>query len=105
MQKLGRLNATLALFLMLAVTLLLTPAGVPLILRLLIALLVSLAVTQVVLLLFRRSGYKAALPEKKEIYDSAHIVDFSWRATTFEFANETFTEHFRRLNKPLLMDI
>lgn len=102
--KLGRLSAILALFLVLAAALLLTPAAMLVQLRLLIALLLSLSAAQVVVLLFRRSRREAALPEKKEIYRSANIVDFSWRATTFEFANETFAERFKRLNEPLLMD-
>jgi hypothetical protein len=104
LQKLSRLLALLALVLTMAVVLLLTPAAMALVLRLLIGLLGGLAASEMMLILFRRAQLRAALPLKKEIQDSARIVGFSWRATTFEFANETFAERFRAINEPLLME-
>jgi hypothetical protein len=34
-----------------------------------------------------------------------HIANFSWRATTFEFVNETFADQFRAMNEARLMEI
>jgi len=104
LQKLGRLLALLALLLTTAVLLLLTPAAMAFILRLLIGLLGGLSAAELVFTLVRRAQRQAALPVKKEIRNSACIADFTWRATTFEFTNETFAEHFRAINEPLLME-
>jgi hypothetical protein len=54
--------------------------------------------------LFQRAQQKAALPEKQAIRRSGRIVTFSWRATTFEFVNQTFAERFETLNESLLME-
>lgn len=105
LEKIGRL-VSIALFLLtLAVVILLTPAGLAFLLRLLIGLLAAGAVTAVSLHLFHRAQANAARPEKKAIRQSAQIAAFSWRATTFKFENETFTERFKEINEPLLMEI
>ena len=82
-----------------------TPAGLSFILRLLIALLIGGGVTFGVFVFFRRAIGNAALPEKKAILQSAQIETFSWRATTFSFTNDAFTERFIDLNEPFLMEI
>ncbi len=104
LQKLGTVAAGLMFLLTLSVSLLLSPASMDFPLRLLVALMLSLAFTQLLLVIFKRSRQKAALPIKKEIVESARISLFSWRTITFEFANEMFSERFQALNKPLLMD-
>lgn len=63
----------------------------------------GLVVASAVRVYFRRTALKAALPEKKAILDAARLANFSWRATTFEFANETFVERFVDLNENLVM--
>lgn len=54
--------------------------------------------------LFRRKSLAEARPQKKAILKSARMVYFSWRATTFEFENETFAQWFEELNEPGLME-
>lgn len=105
LQKIGRLVCGLLFLLVFALGLLLTAAELGFILRLLIALSAAALVTTAVYLWFRRAQFRAARPEKKAIRESAGIVTFSWRATTFEFANETFRERFKALNESRLMEI
>ena len=105
LQKIGRLVCGILFLLALALTLLLTPAGLGFVLRLLMALLVAAVLTAAVYLWFRRLHFRAARPQKKAIRNSAGIATFSWRATTFDFSNETFAERFRDLNEALLMEI
>jgi hypothetical protein len=76
----------------------------PLVVRLLISLSVGALTGSVVLAYFRRIRAEAALPEKKAILASAHMVEFSWRATTFEFENEAFFDKFVELNRTELME-
>lgn len=102
--KIGRLAAGAAFALAVALVLLLTPGEVTLFLRLLVALALGVVLGQLTLLLFQRAQQKAALPEKQAIRQSARIVEFSWRATTFEFVNQTFAERFEAMNESLLMD-
>jgi len=105
LQKIGRLVSATLFLLTLAVVILLTPVSLAFILRLLTGLLAAAGVTAVSLHLFRRAQANAARPEKKAIRQSAQIAAFSWRATTFNFENETFTERFKEINEPLLMEI
>jgi hypothetical protein len=55
--------------------------------------------------LAQRAQWKAALPEKQAVRGSAKVTNFSWRATTFEFTNETFAERFEAMNESVLMEI
>jgi hypothetical protein len=102
--KIGRLAAGMVFVTAVAPTLLLIPAEIALLLRLLVALAAGMMLGQLALLLFQRAQQKAALPEKQAIRRSARIVTFSWRATTFEFANPTFAERFEAMNESLLME-
>lgn len=104
-QKISWLVTGVVSLVALAVGLLLTPTALAFATRLLIALGITLLVALASLRLFRRAHANAALPAKKSILAAARITTFSWRATTFEFTNETFTERFRRLNENLLMEI
>ena len=102
--KIGRLAASGVFVVAAALVLLLAPAEIALLLRLLVALALGLVLGQLTLLLFQRAQQKAALPEKQAIRRSGRIVTFSWRATTFEFVNQTFAERFETLNESLLME-
>ncbi len=104
LQTIGRLATGGALLLTLAVALLLTPARMTFGLRVLLALLAGLIVAEGVVLWFRRLVQNAASPERKAIREAVAISHFSWRATTFDFANETFAARFQQLNQPYLMD-
>jgi hypothetical protein len=105
LQKIGRLVCGVLFLLALALLLLLTPDRLDFTLRLLIALSTAAGLSTVVYLWFRRARFLAARPEKKAIRNSAGIANFSWRATTFEFNNETFAKRFRDLNETLLMEV
>ncbi len=105
LQKLDWLVSGAVFLLVLAITLSLIPAGLAFWLRLLSAGLVGLAATAVSHTLFQRKIRSAYLQEKQAILASARIVNFSWRATTFTFENETFRERFIEINEPLLMEI
>lgn len=104
-RNVGRLAAGGLLLLVLAVVLLLTPAGLSFLLRLMLALLAGLVAAEGAVLWFRRLARRAASPAKQAILNAAVIVHFSWRATTFDFVNETFAERFKQLNEPYLMEL
>lgn len=104
LQKIGMLVGTAVFLITTAILLIATPAGLGFILRLLIALLIGGTLTFGVAAFFRRAISNAALPEKKAILQAAQIETFSWRATTFSFANDAFTERFVDINESLLME-
>ncbi len=104
-QKIGWLVTAVITLLLLAIGLLLTPAGLSFGIRLLLVLVVAGLAGWVVLRLFHRVVDQAARPEKKAVLTSATIQTFSWRATTFTFTNETFVERLKYLNHHLLMEI
>jgi hypothetical protein len=103
--KISRLAAGAVFVAAAGLVLLLSPAEIALSLRLLVALGLGVLLAQSTLLLFQRAQQRAALPEKQAIRQSAQIVTFSWRATTFEFINPTFAERFEAMNESLLMDV
>lgn len=102
LRKLSRLVSP-AIALLVLIVLLLMPSGMPYLLRIPASIVGALIAGIGLHLWFDRRSQKAALPEKKEILSSASIADFSWRATTFEFANETFCDRFIELNRAKLM--
>ena len=104
LQKIGRLASAALFLLTLGAAVWLTPAGMSFLLRLLVGLSAAAGVTAVSLHFFHRAQANAARPEKKAIRQSAQIATFSWRAATFNFADETFTERFQEINEPLLME-
>lgn len=85
--------------------LLLLPANWALWLRLAIGVGVGLAAAVVVRQLVQPAIDKAATPQKQGVRQSIRMDRFSWRATTFTFANEAFSERFEELNSTLLMEI
>ncbi len=105
LQKIGWLLQTAVFLLSTLIILIVTPSGLAFILRLFIALSIAGGLTYSIALLFRRTIRKAALPEKQAILNAAQIDTFSWRATTFAFENNLFTERFVDLNKPYLMEL
>lgn len=102
--RLGRFVAVLAGLLTLTVAYFLSPGGMPTILRLILAIALAVVVARAVLSFFRRRSLAAAHPEKLAILDSAQMTRFSWRATTFQFANDEFARQFTLLNQSRLMD-
>ena len=101
----GRVVSIAAPLLVLLLVFALLPSGLSSWLRLGAGLLMAFVAFQILRNVFRRAIRKAALPEKLAILDSATMVDFSWRATTFEFENELFAERFSELNENQLMEI
>lgn len=83
---------------------LLLTSFLPLWLRLIIAIVVATLAAIGIRELFKRKSLAEARPQKKAILKSARMVYFSWRATTFEFENETFAHWFKKLNEPALME-
>lgn len=104
LQRLGPVVAALVGLLVTAVLFLLVFSGLPVLLRLFMALIPAILVSTGIIYIFRKMVYKAALPEKQNIRDAAHIATFSWRATTFEFTNEEFARQFSQLNEQRLME-
>ncbi len=104
LQKIGLLVTTAVFLITTAILFIIIPSGLNFILRLLFALLLSAGLAFGVQTFFRRSMHNAALPEKKAILQSAQIETFSWRATTFSFENDLFTERFIDINKSFLME-
>jgi hypothetical protein len=105
LQKLGLAATVTAGALAFILLLILLPAGLATLLRPLMALIVALAPAAAVYTYFKRAARAAARPAKRAILESARMVHFSWRATTFEFANDSFARQFAQLNRSLLMDI
>jgi uncharacterized membrane protein HdeD (DUF308 family) len=104
LEKLGWLAAAGAGLIVLALVLMLLPAGTPFWLQAVLGLLAGGMGGTAVFHLFRRLSAHKTLPEKKAILQSARIETFSWRAATFTFTNETFRERFQEINKPLLVE-
>jgi predicted Na+-dependent transporter len=77
----------------------------PLLAGLIISLAIGTMVGLGVRLYFRRIRAEAARPEKKAILASTQLVKFSWRATTFEFENEEFSDRVEELNQEKLMEL
>lgn len=103
-QRLGLL-ATVGIGIILFIAgVLVIPGLVPLWLRLIAALIVATLAAAGVRSLFRQKSLAAARPQKKAILKSVRMVYFSWRATTFEFENDTFAQWFKKLNEPGLME-
>lgn len=103
--RLGRIITVAAAIVLFVASYFLLPSFLPVWLRLLFS--AGLIVLVVVGLagIFRQRREEAARPEKQAILNAAQMVDFSWRATTFEFKNEPFAERFQELNQSHLMEI
>jgi hypothetical protein len=104
-QRLGLIATAGIGFIIFIAGILLLTGLLPLWLRLIIALLVASLAAAGVWELFKHKSLAEARPQKKAILQSARMVYFSWRATTFEFENETFASCFKKLNEPGLMEV
>lgn len=77
----------------------LLPADLLLGLRLLLVLVPAGIIANAIRQNIQHNSLKRARPEKQEILNAAKIVTFSWRTTTFDFANETFAAKVMALNQ------
>jgi hypothetical protein len=102
--RLSWLFSAIAWLLAFLLLLLLMPVVLSPLLRLILAALAATAVAFACFRVCRRIALRHARPEKKAILGAARIRDFSWRATTFEFSNEHFAEHFAAENANHLFD-
>lgn len=105
MRSFGRLGSLVGGLLMLFFLFIIFPKGLTIPLRVLFATVSSLAFGAVIYFYFERRRSQGAKPKKKAILSSATMSNFSWRATTFEFSNESFAQDFEELNRPNLMEI
>lgn len=103
-QRLGLIAMTGLGFIIFIISALVLNSLLPFWLSLIIALVVATLAAIGLRDLFRRKSLTEARPQKKAILKSARMVYFSWRATTFEFENETFAQWFEELNEPGLME-
>jgi hypothetical protein len=103
--KIGAASGALAFSLLLLLTFIFLPSALPIEARVLLALLVAGLVAVGLYTLFRRAAARSARPEKKAILNAVRLADFSWRATTFEFANEDVARRFADLNRSRLMEL
>lgn len=103
-QRLGLIAMTGLGFIIFIISTLVLNSLIPFWLSLIIALVVATLAAIGLRDLFRRKSLAEARPQKKAILKSARMVYFSWRATTFEFENETFAQWFEELNEPGLME-
>lgn len=98
-QKQGWLAAGLGFILLLLGLLFLLPAGFPFVYRFLFALGAGGLAAMGIGALFRQRRLRHARPEKQAILAAAQLTDFSWRAMTLAFADETFARRFAELNE------
>lgn len=107
-ERLGKLKfiiAGAALVVVLLAFYLVLPPSLPGSLRWLIAVGGAFLVTAVIFIFVQHKVQETYLPEKQAVLNAARITEFSWRATTFEFEDDTFSQRFVELNEPLLMEI
>ncbi|MGW8318708.1 MAG: hypothetical protein ACWGPS_05635 [Candidatus Promineifilaceae bacterium] len=103
-QRISLVAAGAIAFLSLALLLVIKPDGLALLVWLLFSLPTALLLAAGVYGLLDRKRRAAARPEKKAILRAAQIMDFSWRATVFDFNNDTFAERFVVLNESVLIE-
>jgi hypothetical protein len=105
LHRLGRV-ASVAVFLLVAIlAFILFNRLLPLLAGLFVSLAIGTMVGLGVRLYFRRIRAEAARPEKKAVLASAELLEFSWRAATFEFENEEFSDRVEELNQEKLMEL
>ncbi|HUS95031.1 MAG TPA: hypothetical protein VMZ24_07645 [Patescibacteria group bacterium] len=82
----------------------LLPSALPVWLRLLAGIILAGLVVLGLRGIFRQRSAEVARPEKLAILASARMDSFTWRATTFHFSREDFSEQFCQLNEQQLME-
>ena len=103
-QRIGLLVTGVAVVLVLALSFFLLPSEFPVWLRLLAGAIFAGLFGFGLRGIFRQRTTEVARPEKKAILEAVKIDSFSWRATTFHFRREDFSEQFRKLNEQQLME-
>jgi hypothetical protein len=86
-----------------AIGLLVTPAQLAFVFRLCVALGIAMLGGTAILFIFHTLSHRAILPEKQAILNTAHIVTFTRRTTTFSFSNQAFHERFVSINNSLVI--
>ncbi len=104
MRTLGRLGAIVGGLLLFVTVILILPGGLATPWRILFAALFSAAFGRLISFYFDGRRRRGIRPEKAAIQSSASMLEFSWRAATFEFDNEVFAERFEELNEQNLME-
>lgn len=104
LQKIVRLLTGVAFMSLVLIVLLITPGSMLIWFRLLAAAVLGAVAAFVVYRLFRPLVSRAARPQKQTILAAACLDGFSWRSTTFSFANDTFAQRFRALNEELILE-
>lgn len=102
-QQLSWLLAGLVWLATLALLLLLLPGAFSLPIRFSFATIAALAAAVAAFRYGRHLALQRARPEKKAVLEAVRITDFSWRATTFVFANDAFAERFVAVNHKHLL--
>ena len=102
LQKIRWLILGVALPLTFALTLLLTPASLPFLLRLLFAASVVSILGVCLWAYFQNRIYAAALPAKAAVRQSVQIRDFSPGMTALVFSNGEYSARFKAVNLDLL---
>jgi hypothetical protein len=104
MRSFGRLGSIVGGLLVLIILFIILPKGLTIPWRVLFATFSSLAFGAIIYFYFERRRSQGARPKKKAILSSVAMSNFSWRAATFEFNNESFAKDFEELNRPNLME-
>jgi hypothetical protein len=103
-QRIGLLVTGATAIAVLALGFILLPSALPVWLRLLAGIILAGLVSLGLRGIFMQRSAEVARPEKKTVLEAAKMVNFSWRATTFHFSREDFSEQFSRLNEQQLME-
>ena len=104
-RRLSWLLSSLAWLASFSVLFFLLPAGLGAPFRFFISVTIALIIAASTFRYGRRTALRRARPQKQAILKAATLIDFSWRATTFEFVNETFAENFSTINESRLFNI
>ena len=104
LHKIVRLLAGVAFMSLVLIVLLVSPDTMLIWFRLLIAAALGAVAALVVYRLFQPLIARAARPQKQAILAAARLDGYSWRSTTFSFANDTFAQRFRALNQELILE-
>ena len=103
-QRIGLLVTWATAVAVLALGFFLLPSVLPVWLRLLAGIILAGLVALGLRGIFKQRSAEVARPEKIAILEAAQMVNFSWRATTFHFSREDFSEQFSKLNEQQLME-
>ena len=103
-QRIGLLVTGVTGTAVLALSFFLLPAELPVWLRLLAGIILAGLVALGLRGIIKQRSAEMARSEKKAILGAVRMVNFSWRATTFHFSREDFSEKFIKLNEQQLME-